>query len=126
MLSFTHPQFLLALAAYQDSIWPAQPVAYALGALAVVAVVRAEEIFRRLTLGILAVLWAWAAIAYHWLLFSELTLAAFLFGLLFAGQAALLLFATVRCRAPPNLKFHCPYGRLHAGSAGFVRHSRGT
>lgn len=105
MLSFTHPQFLLALAAYQDSIWPAQPVAYALGAFALVALVRPEVVFRRLTLGILALLWAWAAIAYHWLLFSEVTPAALLFGLLFAAQAALLLFAAVRRRSPPDLNF---------------------
>jgi len=105
MLSFTHQQLLLALAAYQESIRPAQPVAYALGALATVAVVRPDEAYRRLALGILGLLWAWTAIAYHWLFFTDLTPAALLFGLVFAIQACLLCFAAVRRRVPPDLSF---------------------
>lgn len=113
MLSFTHEQFLLALAAYQESVWPAQPVAYALGVLAAVAVVKPGQVFRRLALAILALLWAWAAIAYHWLFFTDVTAAALLFGLLFAAQAGLLFFAAVKRRTPPDLSFR-------AGPAGLA------
>ncbi|MGE3396442.1 MAG: DUF6064 family protein [Sphingomonas sp.] len=121
MLSFTHQQFLLALAAYQDSIWPAQPVAYALGALATVVLVKPKDLFRRLTLGILALLWAWAAIAYHWLFFTDLTGAALLFGLLFAAQTGLLFFAAVRRRAPPDLSFRAnPAGFAGAALIGYA------
>lgn len=116
MLSFTHPQLLLALAAYQDSIWPAQPVAYALGALAAVSIVRPQFIFRRLALAILALLWAWTAVAYHWLLFTELSPAALLFGVLFAVQAGLLLVPSVSSDPPPSFQFR-PEPASFAGAA---------
>ena len=45
---------------------------------------------------VLAAMWGWTGIAYHWLFFSMINKAAFVFGAAFVVQAALLLFTALR------------------------------
>lgn len=90
MLPFTIEQFIEVFVHYNQAIWPAQIVAYALGAVAVAL------LFWRLRAGgsvialILAAMWLWTGIFYHWLFFSPLNNAAFGFAALFVLQGLYL------------------------------------
>jgi len=97
MLPFTREQFFDVFAGYNEAIWPAQLVAYALGIAAAAHVFQAARRNERVTIGTLAGLWLWTGIVYHWVYFSEINSAAYLFGLLFVAQAgALFYFAEMR------------------------------
>ncbi len=97
---FTQDQFLAVFAAYNSAIWPAQIVAFGLGAVAVAALGLRRPHGSRLILSILALMWAWNGIAYHFLFFSTINPAARLFGSLFVLQALLLAAAAF---APPDI-----------------------
>jgi hypothetical protein len=90
-MPFTIEQFLGVFAAYNAAIWPAQVTAYALGLVAIFALCLDQVPARRLVLSILAIMWAWNGIGYHFLFFSEINPAAIGFAALFVLQA--LLFA---------------------------------
>lgn len=100
MLPFARDAFLDVFAAYNEAVWPAQPVAWLLGTAALAALVRREAGIQRLALWVMAAMWAWTGLAYHWLFFSEINPAAILFGFLFVVQAGLLASAAAR-RGPP-------------------------
>lgn len=103
MLPFTRTEFLDGFAAYNEAVWPAQPIAWALGLLALAAVVRNDEGFQRLALCLLASMWMWTGIAYHWLFFIEINPAAVFFGILFIVQGGLLLL--LASRRPLQMSF---------------------
>lgn len=90
MLPFTREQFLEAFAAYNDAVWPLQPLAYVLGLIALVSLVQRSELNQRLALAIMGLMWIWTGVAYHWIFFSEINAAAVLFGLLFVVEGAVL------------------------------------
>lgn len=92
MLPFSQEQFISVFVAYNQAIWPTQIVAYALGAFAVFAVLRPRPWSGRLVAAILAVMWLWTGIAYHWMHFFEINKAAALFGAAFAIEAGLLSY----------------------------------
>lgn len=89
---FTVAEFLGVFAAYNAAIWPAQIAAYVLGVAAVVALWWQQP---RLILSILAVMWLWNAISYHYLFFSAINPAAPLFAGLFVLEAVLLAACAV-------------------------------
>lgn len=88
MLPFTRDQFLTVFAEYNAAIWPAQILAYGLGAVAILALARRRA---GMASGILAVLWLWTGIAYHWVFFAAINPAAFVFGAAFVVQGLLFL-----------------------------------
>jgi hypothetical protein len=91
-LPFGLDEFFAVFARYNAAIWPAQLVAYAIGAAAVFAVMNPR--YRKpVILAILAVFWAWNGIAYHWLFFSAINTAAYGFGAIFVLQATLFAAA---------------------------------
>lgn len=100
MLPFDRAAFLEIFAAYNESVWPAQPIAWLLGVAALAALVRREDRLQRLALAVLAAMWLWTGLAYHWLFFSEINPAAILFGFFFALQAGLFALAAARRRLP--------------------------
>ena len=57
MLPLTREEFLIVFANYNAAIWPAQAIAYALGAIALWALVHRAEVYQRLTLIILGAMW---------------------------------------------------------------------
>ena len=77
MLPFTHDDFLEVFRAYNAAIWPAQIVAYALGLAAVILLVPPNSARGRAILAILALMWLWVAIIYHWGFFSAINRVAF-------------------------------------------------
>jgi len=89
-LPFTRDAFLDVFATYNTLLWPA-----ALGLwLATVAVVAAYATrgrqISRVIAALLAIQWAWAAVAYHAILFAPINPAAWGFAALFLVQAILL------------------------------------
>jgi Family of unknown function (DUF6064) len=87
---FTLQQFFDVFASYNAAIWPAQIVAYVLG-LAVVATLGWKWLHApRFIAGVLALMWLWNGVCYHWLAFSPINHAATVFAVLFVVQAVLL------------------------------------
>lgn len=93
MLPFTREQFFALFASYNETVWPAPVVAYVLGAVAVAGALRGGDVASRLVAAVLALMWLWTAIAYHWLAFAAINDAAWVFGALFVAEAALLVRA---------------------------------
>ncbi len=89
-LPFTVEQFLQVFEEYNLAVWPAQIVAYVLGALAVVfAIVRRRGLDRAVS-GVLASFWLFMGAVYHLGFFSPINKAAYLFGSVFILQGLLL------------------------------------
>lgn len=94
-MPFTQQQFFQVFAAYNTAVWPGQIVWLCLAVAAVVLAWRGGALAERLISGMLALLWAWMAVAYHYLFFAPINPAAYLFGLLFLIEAALLAYQGV-------------------------------
>lgn len=95
-LPFTIEQFLAVFVAYNTSVWPMQGVLNLLGILAAGLCFRATVPSRWIS-AILAILWIWTGVVYHWMFFSKVNTAAMVFGLLFMIQACpFLYFGAVR------------------------------
>lgn len=107
MLPFTRDQFLAIFAAYNGAVWPAQIVAYALGAALVALVFPRSARSDRLVAAGLALMWLWTGIAYHGVFFAAINTAAYVFAALFVIEAvALAYFGVVRV----DLRFAPPAG----------------
>lgn len=120
MLPFTSDQFLANLVAYNEAIWPMQPVAFACGALAVVLLLWRPRMADRLVAVILAVMWLWTGIVYHWLYFTEINKAALIFGAMFVTQGALLVYCGVFRR---QLRFGRDFGLAVSVGIAFVAYA---
>lgn len=93
---FTIKQFLGVFVDYNAAIWPAQIGMYILGLIAVMALRSKRPSATRLILFILALMWAWNAIGYHFLYFSSINPAANIFAGFYVLQAFLFaMCATV-------------------------------
>lgn len=90
-LPFTLEQFLQVFAAWNTAIWPLQILATLLGVMAIVLLLRPGPTAARFICGILSLFWAVMAIGYHWMFFTAINPAAWLFGTLFLLQAVLFL-----------------------------------
>jgi len=94
---FTADQFFGAFTRYNEALWPAPLVLLALGSALVLVAYLAPHRSRLVVAG-LAVLWAWSGVAFHFAFFSAVTSAAYLYGVLFLAQAALLVWHGLHTR----------------------------
>lgn len=106
-LPFTRDEFLAVFGEYNVAIGPYMPWLFSACVAVVVGVLLLERdddrVARtRLAFGVLALLWAWAAVAYHWSFFRAINPAARLFALAFAAQA--LAFAMLATRRAPRFE----------------------
>ena len=88
-LPFTRDQFLDVFAAYNAALWPGVLALWLASAL-IAARLLAPSGRRpsdRVVSGLLAIHWAWSALAYQIVFFTRINAAAWLFGLLFLVQA---------------------------------------
>jgi hypothetical protein len=92
MLPFTVDQFFAVFAAYNDAIWPAQVIAYLLGAVALWAIFAMPRWTGRMVATVLAVLWVWNGLAYHLAFFAPINPAAYGFAALFILQGLLFFW----------------------------------
>jgi hypothetical protein len=98
MLPFTREQFLGVFAEYNTAVWPVQVVAYVLGLIVVVALLRPSLLGHRLAASALAAMWVWTGVAYHGLFFARINPVALAFGALFVVQGLLFVIAGVAGR----------------------------
>lgn len=85
-MPFTEQQFFAVFGNYNEAVWPAQALLFLLAILSVIGALWS----RRGVALIVAGLWAWCGIAYHWIHFARVNPAAWFFGALFIGAAALI------------------------------------
>jgi hypothetical protein len=95
LLPLTREQFLAVFADYNNAVWPVQIVAYLLGMVVLVAILRPSPLGHRFVAGALAAMWVWTGVAYHGLFFARINPAAWAFGALFVVQGSLIIIAGV-------------------------------
>lgn len=88
---FTAPEFLDVFARYNLAVWPAQIVLLLVAVAAAGIALLGSRAESRWTGGLLALLWAWMGVVYHWGFFVEINPAAAVFGAAFVAEAALLV-----------------------------------
>jgi hypothetical protein len=88
-LPFTRDQFLDVFAGYNESLWPIAIAIWLLTATAFAALERDRAQASAMS-ALLALQWAWSALAYHVAFFTRINQAAWLFAVLFLIEAALL------------------------------------
>jgi hypothetical protein len=114
-LPFTVEQFFAVFVRYNQGVWPAQVVLYALAITAVYLALRRKSDASVLVNTVLAGLWLWMGTVYHLTYFSAINPAAFVFGALFIVQALIFIEAGVICE---RVKFRFrPDARGVAGAA---------
>ena len=89
-LPFTQEQFFDLFVAYNETLWPAAVVLWIASAVIVVRL-SAHRPHDRWVSVLLAWHWLWSALAYHVAFFTYINPAAWLFALLFLGQAFFFL-----------------------------------
>lgn len=80
---FTVEQFFGVFARYNQSVWPMQIILNLLALATIVLLCRARPSGSRVISGVLSFFWGWMAIAYHFVFFTGINPAAWLFGAVF-------------------------------------------
>jgi hypothetical protein len=114
---FTAEQFFGVFAAYNAAIWPAQVCSFVLGLVAVAALWSKRP---ALVLWILALMWLWNAIGYHYLFFISINPAAKLFAGLFALEGLLLALCALATR---SLSFRLARDFRTTAGLGFITYA---
>jgi hypothetical protein len=76
---------------YNEAVWPAHLVAFAVGLAVLACLVRPTAVRGRIAAGLLAACWLWVAVAFHLQRYATINWAALHFAAAFAVQSALLL-----------------------------------
>jgi hypothetical protein len=97
-LPFTVEQFVDVFSQYNAAVWPAQTVLTALAALCVLAMFSNLRWRGLFISAILAALWLWLALAYHWAFFSRINPLAYAFAAASIAGALLFLWHGVHRR----------------------------
>jgi len=97
-LPFSADQFFGVFADYNRTFWPIAALLWLAATAMLVMAWRDPARWSRGLTYLLAVVWAWSAIAYHAWLFTQINPAAWLFAVLFACEAILLFRAAARGR----------------------------
>ena len=129
-LPFTRTQFLDIFATYNAELWPFALALWLLTVGAVVVLVRGNRGAARFFSLLLAIHWAWAALAYHAAFFSGINPAAWLFAGLFLIEAGLLAWNAVirepgaRARIDYLIPLHARArtGRIHHDAEDVARY----
>jgi hypothetical protein len=88
---FTIEQFLEVFKTYNLAVFPAQLVLYSIGGVAIYLALKPNPKSSKAISFILALLWLWIGIVYHFIFFTAINKAAYLFGLVFIVQGILFL-----------------------------------
>ncbi len=96
MIPFSREQFMAVFAAYNDAVWPAQWLLLAAAVACVLLARIGTPRAGRAACAILALLWAWTAVAYHWAHFAAINPAAYAFAALSLAAAGLFAWAAIR------------------------------
>lgn len=102
MLPFTSVEFFDVFASYNNALWPLQIVAYVLGLVALGCLFWPGQARNHVISAILAAMWLWNGIVYHWTFFSTINPLALAFGAAFVIQGLIYL---VEGSLRPRLSF---------------------
>ena len=117
---FTVDQFLDSFTRYNEAVWPAQIGFYVVAALLVTLALRPSRRSSLWISGLLAVLWAWMGIVYHWGFFARINTAAYLFGSVFLLQSLAFVVAAAG-RERISFRFAADgYGRIGAALVAYA------
>jgi hypothetical protein len=94
-IPFTSAEFYGVFSAYNMAVWPMQLPLLALGALAVVLLIRQRTNASAGISAILAFLWVWQALAYHLTFFTAINPLAYAFAAIFMAGAAVFFWQGV-------------------------------
>jgi Family of unknown function (DUF6064) len=94
-LPFTREEFFDLFAAYNGALWPAVVTLWLASLMLAVWLGSSRRPRDRWISGLLAVHWAWSAVAYHFAFFTRINPAAWLFATIFLVQAALFFWLGV-------------------------------
>jgi hypothetical protein len=86
-IPFTTQQFFEVFTRYNEAVWPMQVLLNLLAFVVIALLFRRPGSANRLISAALSFLWAWMAIAYHFLFFTAINPAAWLFGAVFLAGA---------------------------------------
>jgi hypothetical protein len=117
-LPFTREEFLEVFAAFNTAIWPLQIVAVGMGLLTIGLLLQSPTRANRTISAVLGVLWLMSGIGYHWLFFSAINPAAYLFGAAFVAASAIFFVEGV-VRGRILFTRRAPLHLLSAGVLGF-------
>lgn len=109
-LPFTPAHFFEVFAAYNRVLWPFALALWLYALAGVIVFARSRDGSRRFVVTLLALQWAWVALAYHAAFFSRINPAAWLFAGFFLTQSVLFVWLGI-VRA-----------ELHFSSGGSPRH----
>lgn len=104
-LPFTIEQFLGVFEKFNLAIWPLHLIVYLLAIISVALVFKPFQHSNRIITVILAFFWLFMGVGYHWMFFSVINKAAYIFGFLFILQGVLFLVfgPKLRFEFQPNL-----------------------
>lgn len=91
-MPFTTDEFFAVFRAYNAALWPAQVLLLALAAAAVFLAIRPRSWSGAGISAILAFLWAWLAIAYHYAFFARINGLAYVFAAVSLAGAVIFLW----------------------------------
>lgn len=96
-LPFTSGQFFAVFVRYNQGVWPMQVVLAALAVIILALLFSGREWASRQIAKLLAALWAWMAVVYHFQYFAAINPAAWTFGVTFLlGAFAFVWFGAVK------------------------------
>ena len=96
-LPFSVEQFFAVFVQYNTAVWPAQVVLLALGLIAVGFVFWPGARSGTIVSAILALLWAWLGVVYHWVFFASVNPLAIAFAILsLVGALAFVWWGVIR------------------------------
>ena len=99
-LPFTVEQFRRVFVRYNLLVSPTQWVLYGFALLSIVIIASGHRRFYRIVYFILALFWLWSGLVYHFVFFTAINPAAYLFGGLFVTEALLLGWFVLRPSQP--------------------------
>ena len=98
-LPFTPEQFFGVFARYNEGVWPMQAVLIGIAIACVALLYSGRDWSSRQIAKLLAVLWAWMALVYHFQYFTRINAAAWAFGTVFMlGAFAFVWYGIVKKR----------------------------
>ncbi|HPX49522.1 MAG TPA: DUF6064 family protein [Deltaproteobacteria bacterium] len=103
-------QFFDVFARYNENVWPMQVILIVLALAAVASLYIRQPFGGRMIAAVLSLLWAWMGIVYHFVFFTAINPAAWLFGAVFLAGAAWFAWTGVlnnRLRFSPRSGARC-------------------
>ena len=88
---FTAEQFSETFKIYNQAVWPMQVVFYLLSIVIIYLIFKPGQKSHKLISGLLFFLWLWMGVVYHFIFFTAINKAAYLFAIVFIFQSMLFL-----------------------------------